>query len=409
MTAGLTLPSHRHLARRDVRRLVPALSGDAVTGGVQFYDAQVDDARLAVTVVRTASAYGAAVVNRLEVLELQQCPDRVRGVRVRDRMTGRELDLAARVVVLATGHEAALGVGPGDRRTWAPSQVRQRVHLVVARSAIRSATGLAFPGEGLGLIRVTPWGRHWLIGPVETDQPAADEAPTVASSDVDLLLAAVNVHLPNELTRDQVQACYAGMAHDPSRSRRPSRPVPGLVVAGRARLSTYRRVAAQAMDEAVLELGGLVAPSITDWLSLIGGRRLPRPVEPTPPAGPAGRSARRPGRAPAQPHGSVADELLQLVTERAGLARTVLGAEDYLAVEIHYAASHEGATELGDVLARRTRIAIDTDDGGHATAPGAAALLATILGWDGRETERQVEAYRRWLAGERRALRSPAE
>lgn len=408
-TVGRPLPAHRHLGRRSVRRLVPALRGDTVTGGVQFYDAQTDDARLVVTVVRTASAYGAAVANRVEVTGLLRAGGRVRGVRIRDRQSGEELEVSARVVVLATGHETQLQDASSEPVSALVSPERRRVHVVVPRSLIRSSTGIVVPGEGRGLIRITPWRRHWLVGPVQADaEPQEGGWPRAAEADIERLLAAVNAYLATRLTREQIQGCYAGIVIGRS-SLRTGRVAPGLVVAGIVRLSTYRRVASQTVDVAVAELGGLMAPSITERLPLLGAdgyhaRWNQRHL-----------LARRAGLHVARVehllnrYGSAADDLLQLVSAQPDLGRPLPGAEDYLPVELGYAASHEGASTLVDILARRTRIAIDTGDGGAGVAAKAAEIAGAQLGWSSAVRDRQLADYRTWLSRERRALTGPGE
>lgn len=394
-TVGRSLPAHRHLTRRVVRRLAPALP--EVTGGIQFYDAQADDARLVVTVVRTASAYGAHVVHHAEALSLLTDGDRVRGVTVRDRLTGSEVAVEARVVVLA-----GAAVDPPDA---APRPRDRAVYVLVPRAAIRSSTGLFLP-TGPVPARIVPWGRQWLIGPLVTPAGSASVAAPVRSEEVVGLLSLVNSYLATSLRPDQLIGGYAGLL-----SPRPPAPVttpqPGLVRAGEARLSTYRLVAARTVDAAARELGGLVAPSITVRLPLLGAdgyhaRWNQRHL-----------LARRAGLHVARVehllnrYGSAADDLLQLVTDRPDLARPLVGAEHYLQAEIVYAVTHEDATDLTDLLVRRTRIAIDTPDGGGTAAPFAAALAAGPLGWTPAQTAAQVATFRTWLTLERAAFPPP--
>lgn len=402
-STGRSLPPHRHLTRRVVRRLAPALP--AVTGGIQFQDAQADDARLAITVVRTASAYGAHVVHHAEALALQTENGQVRGVRARDGLTGTEFTVRARVVVLAGG--SADPVLPGRTGPVAADPVTPRpdgraVYVLVPRAAIRSSSGIFLP-TGPVPARIVPWGRQWLVGPLVT---AAGEAPVTAPvrvDEVERLLALVNPYLAAPLRTEQLVGGYAG----PLSPRPPvpvSTPQPSLVRTGDARLSTYRLVAARTVDAVARELGGLVAPSITIRLPLLGAdgyhaRWNQRHL-----------LARRAGLHVARVehllnrYGSAADDLLQLVTDRPHLGQPLPGAEDYLQAEIVYAVTHEDATDLTDLLVRRTRVSIDTADGGATAAPFAAALAAAPLGWTPAHVAHQVTTFRTWLAAERAAF-----
>ncbi|HEY5822404.1 MAG TPA: FAD-dependent oxidoreductase [Propionibacteriaceae bacterium] len=403
VTVGEPLPAHRHLTRRAVRRVAPALPGERVSGGVQFYDAQVDDARLVTTIVRTAAAYGAYVAHRAEVTELLREGTRVTGVTVRDHQTGEDLTVAARVVVLAAGRwstELLAAATPAPE-----SDGRRHLYAVVPRPAIRSSTGIVVPGEGRGLVRIIPWGRHWLLGPVRVGSQAAAGPPVASAEDLDRLLSMVNPHLAIPLHRPQVQSCFAAVGPTTSPGLGPAhRPAPGLVLAGEARLSTYRLVAAGAVDGAAAEIGGLIAPSITERLPLVGAdgyhaRWNQRHL-----------LARRAGLHVARVehllnrYGSAADDVLQLIGTRPELGQPLPGAADYLRAEVRYAVTHEGATTLEDILVRRTRIALDTPDGGLQAASTAAELAAEPLGWDTAEVERQVAVYQQWLRRERSGL-----
>lgn len=403
VTAGRPLPAHRHLTARAVRRIAPALPASRLTGGVQFYDAQVDDARLVTTIVRTAAAYGADVAHRVEVSGLVRRGGRVTGVTVRDHESGEDLTMTARVVIVAAGRRSGELLDPGG--SGPALETPRTVYAVVPRPAIRSTTGIVVPGAGRGLVRVIPWGRHWLLGPVQVGSQTWDGPPTASAEDLDRLLALVAPHLALPLRRRQVQNCFAAeLSPGPPGRGQALNPAPGLVLAGEARLSTYRLVAARAVDAAAAEIGGLIAPSITERLPLVGAdgyhaRWNQRHL-----------LARRAGLHVARVehllnrYGSAADDLLQLIGTQPELGQPLPGAADYLGVEVRYAVTHEGAMSLRDILVRRTRIALDTPDGGGQAAVAAAELAAGPLGWDRSEIERQVGVYRAWSDRERAGL-----
>ncbi len=112
---GAGLPRHRHLTRRQAHRLMPSLRSGALIGAIQYYDAQVDDARHTMELARTAGNYGALVASRVAAVGFLRQGERVTGVRVKDKISGREFEVSARQIVNATGS------GPTTHRRWSAS------------------------------------------------------------------------------------------------------------------------------------------------------------------------------------------------------------------------------------------------------------------------------------------------
>lgn len=410
------LPHHRHLALRSVKRVAPGLATERVTGGVQYYDAETDDARFVVTLVRTAAAYGAQVASRAAATALMTEDDRVVGARVRDDLTGTEHEIRARVVISATGiwtdRTLALLDPPTAPR---PVTASKGIHVIVPRDRIRSSTGVV-TRSGSSVLFLIPWGRFWIIGTTDTPWHHELERPAVSASDIDALLTVMNTHLATPLTRADVVGSWAGLrplavasgrrrdgvaASPLSSERHVSSPRPGLVVAAGGSFTTYRVLAARAGDLAGRQLGGLIEPSVTARLSLVGAdgyhaRWNQRHLL-------ARQAGLRVGRVEhlLNRYGSLADDLLRLMVEQPELRQTVTGAEDYLAAELVYAATHEGALHLTDILGRRTGIALEARDWGVSAAPLAAHLVADRLGWDERETTHQISVYLRRVEAER--------
>jgi glycerol-3-phosphate dehydrogenase len=106
-------------------------------------------------------------------------------------------------------------------------------------------------------------------------------------------------------------------------------------------------------------------------------------------------------------YGALAEEVLDLIASDATLGEPLHAADDYLRAEVVYAASHEGARHLDDVLTRRTRISIETFDRGVRSAREAAELMAPVLGWDKDQIEREVEHYEKRVEAERESQRQP--
>ncbi len=161
------LPRHRHLSRRGVLRRFPGLRTDRLIGGIQYWDAQVDDARHTMTLVRTAHAHGAATLSSVRAEGFLTSGTRVSGVRARCLETGRELEIAGRQVVNATGvwtDSVQKHAGRGRIHVRAS----KGIHLVVPRDRIHGDAGLILRTEK-SVLFVIPWGAHWIVGTTDTD------------------------------------------------------------------------------------------------------------------------------------------------------------------------------------------------------------------------------------------------
>jgi glycerol-3-phosphate dehydrogenase len=412
MGGARSVPRHRHFTRGGALRMVPALRRDSLTGALMYYDAQADDARHTLTVARTAATYGATVANSAEVISLSHAGERIVGARVRDVETDREVDVKASVVVNATG------VWTDDIQTLAGGRGRfhvrasKGVHIVVPRDRINSETGLILRTEK-SVLFVIPWNTHWIVGTTDTDWTLHKAHPAASKADIDYILEHVNSVLANPLTHDDIQGVYAGLrpllsgesesTSQLSREHAVARPQPGLISIAGGKYTTYRVMAADAIDAALEDVGGPTPPSVTDKIPLVGAEgyhamvnqvdRLARRADV-----PMWRMQRLLDR-----YGSMTDELLTLAAEDHTLLEPLEGAEEYLRVEILYAATHEGAQHLDDILARRTRISIETPDRGTTAASAAAELVASVLGWDEERVKNEVEAYSARVEAERRS------
>jgi glycerol-3-phosphate dehydrogenase len=162
------LPHHRHLTRGGALRLAPSLRKEALVGGIQYYDAQVDDARHTMAVVRTTASYGAHVANRARVVGFLREGERVTGVRVRDLESDAELEVRGRQVVNATGAWTDDTQAMVGQRGQLQVRASKGVHLVVPRDRIQSRAGIILRTE-ISVLFVIPWGRHWIPRTTDDD------------------------------------------------------------------------------------------------------------------------------------------------------------------------------------------------------------------------------------------------
>ncbi|GGB72653.1 FAD-dependent oxidoreductase [Knoellia flava TL1] len=409
-TAGL--PRHRHLGKKAALRLMPSLRPDALTGAIQYHDAQVDDARFVLELARTAAQHGAHVINRVAATSLLRSDDgeRVVGVRARDNATGEELDIRARRVVAATGvwtDEIQSMLGDDG-----PLKVRSSkgIHLVVPRDRITSETGVILRTEK-SVLFIIPWDEHWIIGTTDTDWSLDKAHPAATSADIDYLLETVNSVLVTPLTRDDIDGVYAGLrplisGDDSDETTKLSRehvvatPVPGLTLVAGGKYTTYRIMARDAVDEAVKDLGEEVAESSTDKVPLAGAVGWEWLSErPQILARSAGIDEEH-VETLLERYGTLTKEILVLINAQPELGELLPGGETHLKAEVVYAAATEGAMHLTDILTRRTRISIEARDRGLGAAPHAAALAAPILGWDAARVANEIDIYHRRVEAE---------
>jgi glycerol-3-phosphate dehydrogenase len=423
LAADREIPTHRHLTRRATLAAFPGLRPDVVRGAIRYWDAQVDDARHTLAVVRTAAGYGARVLSGARVVGLLRDGDGaaapVVGVRVADLTDGSSFAVRARSVVAATGvWSDDIGAMLGESAPSLRVRASKGVHLVVPRSAIDgpdAPTGLILRTT-TSVLFVIPWGEHWIIGTTDTPWKLDRAHPAASSADIGYLLDQVNRVLTRPVAAESIQGVYAGLrpllAGESDETSRLSRehavvtPVPGLVLVAGGKYTTYRVMAADAVDAAAAGLPG-VPPSRTARLPLVGARGWEavrsRAGELAADAGLPEASVLR----LLHRHGDQVTAVMDLVRDDPALGRPLDGAPDYLAAEVVHAVAAEGALHLDDVLTRRTRVSIETAHRGVESAPAVASLMAGVLGWDAERTAREVEHYTARVAAERESQRMP--
>ncbi|MEU8819747.1 glycerol-3-phosphate dehydrogenase/oxidase [Actinoplanes sp. NPDC048796] len=414
---GAGLPRHRHLSRTEALKAFPALRPESLVGAIRYFDAQVDDARHTMFLVRTAAAYGAQIAPRTEVIAFLREGRRVVGVRARDAETGAEMEIRARTVINATGVWTSdiQSLMKGERGQFKIT-ASKGIHLVVPREKITGSTGMILR-TATSVLFVIPWDRHWIIGTTDTPWNLDKAHPSVSAQDVGYLLDEVNKALATPLTRDDVQGVYAGLrpllsadaatTAKLSREHAVDRLAPGLVLVAGGKYTTYRVMAADAVDAAVADLDTRVPESCTDQVPLLGAAGYRAAWNRR------SQLARRAGLPVSriehllQRYGTLAEEVLALIDAEPALGEPLAGAGDYLAAEVVYAVTHEGARHLDDVLTRRTRISIETPDRGVTAARATAALIAAPLGWSPAERETEIGRYESRVAAELAAQEQP--
>ena len=397
-----SVPAQRHLTKSGALRLAPGLKRSSLIGGIRYYDTVVDDARHTMMVARTAAHYGAVVRTSTQVVSLLREGDRVVGVAIRDSEDGAVNEVHGHVVINATGvwtdEIQALSRERGRFRVRAS----KGVHIVVPRDRIVSEVAIILRTEK-SVLFVIPWGTHWIIGTTDTDWNLDLAHPAATKVDIDYILNTVNTVLATPLTHDDIDGVYAGLrpllAGESEETSKLSRehavavPSPGLVAIAGGKYTTYRVMAADAVDAAAEFIPTRVAPSITEKVPLMGADGYFALVNQTQSVG--ARYELHPYRVRhlLDRYGSLIDEVLQLAVDRPELLEPITEAPVYLRVEAAYAAAAEGALHLEDILSRRMRISIEYPHRGVDCAREVAETVAPILNWSPADVDREVATY----------------
>ena len=412
--AGKGVPSHhKHLSKKSAKKIFPGGKDGAIHGAIKFYEGQIDDARHTMMLTRTAVAYGAVAATSARVTGFLRHGNRVIGATVRDLESGDDFDVKAKCVVNAAGVwtdeiQRMIG-GKGSFRVTAS----KGVHVLIPRDKIDCQFGLITETEkSLLFIIPCPWSDDlWVIGTTDTPWNLDLAHPAASESDIDYILDHANGLLETPLTRADVVGVYAGLrpllageSDDTSKLSREHAvvaPVPGLVIVAGGKYTTYRVMAEDAVDEAVKMLPGKVGRSVTDKTPLIGAdgyRALVNNKAKL--AAESGLSEERIEHLLGR-YGSAITEIFAMIKDRPELAEVLPSAPKYLKAELVYAVSHEAALHLDDILARRTRISIDTWHRGVDSAQEVAELVAPLLDWDDAAVIDEVQHYRARVAAER--------
>jgi glycerol-3-phosphate dehydrogenase len=420
------VPKHKHVFRKQLARMAPDIRTEGLHGAIRYYDCQVDDARLVMTIARTAANNGAHVATRTKVTGFLRDGDSVVGVRARDLEGQRDLEIRAKVVINAAGvwtDEVQDLIG---EQAQLDVDASKGIHIVVPKDRIRSECGFITKTEK-SVLFVIPWDQFWIIGTTDTAWDLDLAHPAASKTDIDYLLGHVNTLLKDPLDHRDVVGVYAGLrpllkptrkegemgeTTKLSREHTVANPVPGLVLVAGGKLTTYRVMAKDAVDHALRHGGGgseATPASITDRVPLMGAwgfeARTNQRVALSRSSGlDIGVVDHLLGR-----YGGLVDEVLALIDARPDLGDPLEGAEHYLRAEVLYAVTHEGARHLDDVLARRTRVSIETFDRGITAARPAAELMAGALGWSQAQVEDEVDHYLRRVEAERQSQLMPTD
>ncbi len=422
LAAFRNVKRHRWLGPQVVRRIEPGLRHRELRGAALYYDAQTDDARLALATVRSAANAGALVANYAEVPALLRPDGRIGGATVRDLLTGATREIRAHVVVNATGPwvDAIRRLDdPGTAPLLRPSK---GAHVAVPRTRIGNTHAITFTSPLDGRVMfVLPWGDDLTyIGTTETDDAGTPEATHASGADVVYLLRSANALFPNaRLAPQDVRATWAGLrpllapakdlaATQVSREHRVVESRSGLVTIAGGKLTTYRVMARDVTDRVAQRLrahdGRPLPPRPpTEELPLPGGETadLEVLVKAACERGVPDATARH----LVTLHGSESAAVLNLVDRDRTLGAAILPNRPEIWAEVVHAVEREMAVRLADVMIRRLHLFYEAPGQAASIAATVAERLAALLGWDGARRAEELADYRREIERSRAYLK----
>lgn len=396
---------HKRLKKDAAFAHLPTMPKERLASAYLYYDATADDARLCLTVARTAAAHGAVVANGCSVVEITRDPaGQATGVVV--EADGRRISVGAKVVVNAAG------VWSDDVRALAeatnPDSIRpaKGVHITVPWNKVRNDIAVVIPvPKDKRSLFVVPWGplpdgtfQHTYVGTTDTDYHGSVDDPQCTKDDIDYVLRALNASVTTGVTADDITGVWAGLrplvktgvsarTADLSRRHRVVGNEAGVITVTGGKLTTYREMAEDTVD-AVLDRLGRSAKCRTKRLPLLGSVGFHEPASGSPDAHLASR------------YGTEISEIQALISADPSLGEPLVTGLPYVRAEAIHAVRDEMARTLDDVLSRRTRARLFDRHASVVAAESVALLIAPELGWSIDRQAEEVSAYRRSCAAE---------
>ena len=375
------------LSRKKTREMLPTLEAEGLVGGVIYYDGQFDDSRMAVNMAQTAIERGATVLNYCRVEGLLKTNDVVSGVLARDAETNQEYSIRARTVINATGVFTDTVRRMDDPEARAMITASQGVHIVLDRSFLPGDTAIMVPKTDDGrVLFAIPWRDRLIVGTTDTPVDEVTLEPVPMDEEIDFLLTHAGRYLVSDPTPADVKSVFAGLrplvgSGEEDDTAAVSRDYTlhissaGLVTITGGKWTTYRKMAEETVDQAATLAELEERPSVTKQLPLHGYHQQADTF------------------GPLAPYGSDAPRIQALMKERPALAEPLHPERSVTGAQVVWAARHEMARTVEDVLSRRTRTLLLDAAASVAMAPRVAALLADELGHSADWEEEQAAAY----------------
>jgi glycerol-3-phosphate dehydrogenase len=376
------------LSREEVLARIPTLEQEGLRGGVLYHDGQFDDSRLLIALARTAAEQGACLLNYAPVIGLlKDAEGIIHGVTFQDSESGNKHSLFARCVINATGafcDRIQRQDDPGLEPMIAPSQ---GVHIVLNRSFLPADSAIMVPHTKDGRVMFAiPWQGHVLVGTTDTPIKDVGLEPTPQEGEIDFILETASDYLAHRPERKDILSVFTGirplvnMARSSntaalSREHTITISKSGLLTIAGGKWTTYRKMAQDCLEHAIVLAGLEDQPCVTQDLSIHGAET-------------AGNE-----EGALATYGSDLLEIEELARGRTDLSGLLHPALPIIGAQVIWAVRHEMARTLDDVLARRTRALFLNARAAIEMAPAVAALMAGELRQDSAWVEGQLRDF----------------
>lgn len=380
------------LSREEVLARIPTLQQEGLRGGVLYHDGQFDDSRLLINLAQTAAEQGASLLNYAKVLRLLKDPEGlVNGLVFLDKESGQEHAVQARCVINATGpfcDELQRLDDPEAEPMISPSQ---GVHIVLDRSFLPADTAIMVPHTRDGRVMFAiPWHNHVVVGTTDTPIDEVRLEPTPQDGEIEFILETASDYLARRPQRADILSVFTGIrplvnaarasnTAALSREHTISISQSGLLTIAGGKWTTYRKMAKDCLEHALVLARLPERPCVTEHLPIHGAQ-------------PA-----TPHNEPLAVYGADAPRIDELARKQPELRALLHPALPISGAQVVWAARHEMARTLDDVLARRTRALFLNAQAALEMAPQAARLMAA-----------ELELGQAWLEGQLREFEQVA-
>ena len=372
------------LSKKDVSERLPGIRLEGLVGGVQYYDAQFDDARLAINLAQTATENGAVVVNYCEVNFLMKDNDKVCGVTATDVLNHKTYSLKAKAVINATGIfvDDILKLD----RTKHRSLVRpsQGVHLVIDNSFLKMQDAILIPKTSDNrVLFIIPWYKKILLGTTDTPIDQTTIEPVALENEIEFILDTVKNYLSRPPRREDVLSVFAGLrplaasdkkqdTKEISRGHKILVSDSGLVTVIGGKWTTYRKMAEEIVDKAIAIAGTKRANCLTKQIKIHGNGQENNTCS---------------------VYGTDEEKINELLRKEPWLDKQLDDQFPYKEVHVVWSVREEMAMTVEDVMARRLRILFLNAQTAIKLTPRVAALLARELNCDEQWIQSQVKEF----------------
>jgi glycerol-3-phosphate dehydrogenase len=387
MLAGrFGLGRSRFISRKRISERLPHVNREGLKGGVEYFDGQFDDARLAINIAQTAIEESAVVLNYFKVNGIIKESDRISGVTVTDVVSGTKYDVRSKVVINATGVFVDDILKMDDAKAANSVRPSQGVHVVVDKKFIGGSSAMLIPKTDDGrVLFAVPWHNHLLIGTTDTLMEKHSLEPVALESEITFILETINRYLVDGPARQDIQSVFAGLrplaassdhsktTKELSRDHKLFSSASGMITITGGKWTTYRKMAEVTVDLALKSKGAKNIKSKTTKKGLHGSR---------PPTGTS-----------LSVYGTDEEMIIQLIGDDPSLSEKLVNGHEYTRAEVVWAIRNEMAVTVDDILARRLRLLFLDAEAAIQAAPVVADIFQREANWSDKRKQEQLDDF----------------